>query len=97
MNTFIEYRVRPVTRYIVTKFERQENEEGDVIAAGSSMCGEYDSHQQAYDVGYALAKSDHTRLGYPLDDGRIRYPEHPQAASQRLTTGYVARSGEGGE
>lgn len=92
MDTFIEYRVRPVTRYIVTRFERQENSEGDVVAAGSSVCGEYDAHQQAYDVGYALAKADHGRLGYPPDDGRIKYPEHPQAVSRRLEAGYVPRT-----
>jgi hypothetical protein len=91
MDTKIEYRVRPVTRYIVTKFEQQVNAEGDTIAAASTQCGEYDTHQQAYDVGYALAKADHGRLGYPPDDGRIKYPEHPQAISARLSTGYVAR------
>lgn len=89
MDTKIEYRVRPVTRWIVTRFEQQTNEEGDTIAAASTVCGEYDTNQQAYDVGYALAKADHNRLGYPLDDDRIVYPEPPPTA--RVETG--GRSG----
>lgn len=69
METKIEYRVRPVTRYIVTKFEQQLDN------SACTVCGEFDTQKQAYDVGYALAKADHNRLGYPLGDERIKYPD----------------------
>jgi hypothetical protein len=64
----IEYRVRPVTRYYVTKYEQSEN------GGGCSSCGEYDSESLAQQVAYALCKADHQRLGWPLDDPRIQYP-----------------------
>ena len=75
MDTKIEYRVRPVTRFIVTRFEQQTNQEGDVIAAASTQCGEYDNFDKAYEVGYALAAADHKRLGWPPGDERIAYPD----------------------
>ena len=67
----IEYRVRPVTRYIVTRWE-----EGDDGRSGS-VCdrGEYDNAHVAHEVGCALAKADQDRLGYPPGDMRIIYPE----------------------
>lgn len=68
----VEYRVRPVTRYIVTRFHQSEN-----AICGSEFKGEFDSHQVAYAVGYALAKEEHGRLGYPIGDERIKYPEPP--------------------
>lgn len=71
MNEKIEYRVRPVTRYIVTRFEQ-----GNFAGAVSQM-GEFDNHDIAYAVGYALAKNEHDRLGWPIDDMRIKYPELP--------------------
>lgn len=70
MAKFIEYRVRPVTRYIVTRFW---NEDG--VVGGSSQHGEFDNHTTAYAVAYALCKQEHERLGWPLDDERIKYPE----------------------
>lgn len=65
----IEYRVRPVTRYIVTRFE--SNERGQ----GSEAYGEFDNHDTAYSVSYSLAKAEHQRLGWPPGDERIKYPE----------------------
>lgn len=67
---FIEYRVKPVTRFIVTRYEQAQNGSGGITARG-----EFDNFDTAYAVGYALAKAEHDRLGYPLDDMRIRYPE----------------------
>ena len=66
----IEYRVRPVTRYIVTRFE--ENDAG--TSGGCRECGEYDNMETAYAVGTALCKVEHEKLGYPLGDERIIYP-----------------------
>lgn len=79
----IEYRVRPVTRYIVTRFERC----GLPGNPDASMCiqkGEFDNPHTAYAVGYALAKADHERMGWPIGDERIQYPQHPddESASQ---------------
>lgn len=68
---FVEYKVRPVTRYIVTRYES-----GDEQGKGSCSChGEFDSVYVANEVGYALCRAEHERLGYPAGDERIRYPE----------------------
>jgi hypothetical protein len=87
-NQFIEYRVRPVTRYIVTRYEQQRDGSGSTCGA-SDFKGEFDTHGTAYAVAYALAKEEHGRLGYPLGDMRIRYPEAPG-----MTTAVLERTGE---
>lgn len=73
----IEYRVRPVTRYVVTKFEKDVEPEGYGSAGGggSQVSGEYGNYETAYSVAYALCKADHERLGYAPDDDRIQYPK----------------------
>lgn len=68
MQDLIEYKVRAVTRYVVTRFEQQDR------SSGSSGCGEFDNFDTAYAVGYALCKAEHDRLGWPVGDERIRYP-----------------------
>ena len=74
----IEYRIKPVTRYSITRYERRVT--GDEKAQSSSVCGrgEYDNAETAYEIAYALAKADHEREGWPLDDPRIQYPRHPR-------------------
>jgi len=67
----IEYRVRPVTRFIVTRFEAPTPERQ---AMGSSQHGEFDNHATAYAVAYALCSAERDRLGWGLSDERIRYP-----------------------
>lgn len=67
----VEYRVRPVTRYIVTRFY------DDGVNGGCGVKGEYESEDVAYQVGYALAKAEHEILGYPVADDRIQYPNAP--------------------
>lgn len=69
----VEYRVRPVTRYIVTRFYDGSPDE----PSGSTCKGEFDSPDVAYQVGYALTKEEHQRLGYPVGDERIKYPDMP--------------------
>lgn len=68
----IEYRVREVKRYIVTRY-------GIGMAKGgflqSSQHGEFDNFETAYAVGYALCRAEQERLGWPLDDERISYPQ----------------------
>lgn len=71
----VEYRVRPVTRYIVTRFEAEVLADGRSGACGSSTKGEFDNWDTAYAVGYALAKQEHDQLGYPICDERIKYPQ----------------------
>lgn len=78
MTTKIEYRLRPVTRWIVTRYEESGGNTGS-----SSQHGEFENSDTAYAVGYALCKSDHERLGWPLDDERIKYPEYPPPTDLR--------------
>ena len=65
----VEYRVRPVTRYVVTRYEEEIN--------GGSVrtIGEYGNLYVAQEVGYALCKAEHERLGYAPGDMRIKYPD----------------------
>jgi hypothetical protein len=70
----IEYRVRPVTRYIVTRFEVDKNSEVNARNNGSSQHGEFDNFEVGYEVAYALCKAEHDRLGWPPGDERIQYP-----------------------
>lgn len=73
----VEYRVKEIKRYVVTRYH-----EDDVSKlAGVESKGEYDNYQIAYEVGYALAKAEHDRLGYPIDDMRIIYPEFKPVAA----------------
>lgn len=85
MNTKIEFRVRPVTRYIVTRFEQEYDPAGACASAGrSTQHGEFESFGTAYAVSYALCKSEHDRLGYPPGDERISYPEGRAETVERL-------------
>lgn len=71
----IEYRVRKITRYTVTRY--YESASG---ATGSSEPkGEYENADIAYEVAYALCKADHERYEFPIGDERIVYPAHPDA------------------
>jgi hypothetical protein len=67
----IEYRVREVTRYHVTRHW----ESVDGRTGGSEDKGEYDNPELAYEVGYALCKDEHNRLGFEPGDERIIYPQ----------------------
>lgn len=74
----IEYQVRPVTRYIVTRYHSDGEERG---TCGCETKGEFNNEQVAYEVGYALCRDEHQRLGYPPGDERIQYPRHPYDVS----------------
>lgn len=80
----VQYRVREVKRFIVTRYEHEVHESG--MESGSSgsqqLTGEYPNWDTAYAVGYALCKAEHERLGYPIDDMRIQYPQHPVAEGE---------------
>lgn len=77
MSELIEYRVRPVTRYVVTRFHSLLVAGGKGESVGSETRGEYGDPNTAYEVGYALCKAEHDRLGWPIDDPRITYPFLP--------------------
>lgn len=80
----IEYRVRPVTRYIITRYAERDN--GEPLTKGSvGGKGEYENADVAYEVAYALCKAEHERLGLPPGDERIQYPRHPDETGQIAT------------
>lgn len=67
----IEYRVKRVERFIVTRYEESDSgTTGSVRQIGN----EYDGFEVAYEVGYALARADHERLGLPPGDMGVIYP-----------------------
>lgn len=69
----IEYRVVPVTRYFVARYESGIADR----PSGATTKGEYDNENVAYQVGYALCKAEHESLGWPIGDMRIMYPDGP--------------------
>lgn len=81
----VEYKVRPIIRYVVTR-HYQSSGVGLGVTGGSETKGEYDNADVAYEVAYALCKSEHASLGYPLDDERIKYPDRiePDASTKKL-------------
>lgn len=79
----IEYRVRPVTRYIVTRWEG-DNDPVAKSAASRQIGNEYANAETAYEVGYALCRAEHERLGWPTGDDRIKYPGHPNEEATNL-------------
>jgi AraC-like DNA-binding protein len=84
----IEYRVREVKRYIVTRHEERPVKIGDVTEqcqiGTRQIAGEFDNAEVAYQVGYALCKVEHERLGWPMGDERIQYPRHPNETATAL-------------
>jgi hypothetical protein len=74
----IEYRVRDVSRYIVTRYETGP-EGGSLVEKG-----EYENRGVAFEVAYALCKEEHGRLGWPLDDERIQYPRWSEDAATEI-------------
>jgi hypothetical protein len=78
----IEYKVRPVTRYIVTRFECKEAEDGSFGNQGAStQHGVFDSGAVAYEVAYALCRREHELSGQPIDSVNYRYPNIPEGVS----------------
>ena len=83
-NEKVEYQVRAVTRYVVTRWESAEHVSADgrrFYSGGSECFGEFDSEMMAYNVASALCAAEHKTLGWPQGDGRIKYPEHPSASA----------------
>jgi hypothetical protein len=71
----IEYKVRPVTRYVVTRYEEFCEEGGNGRTNESRQQGEFENQDTAYAVGYALARAEAERLELPPGDMRVIYPD----------------------
>lgn len=73
----VEYKVRPVTRFIVTRYKSETYPpESKLGSTGTSeVKGEFDNFKTAHAVAYALAKQEAFNLNLsPLDDTVI-YPD----------------------
>lgn len=68
-----EFRVRPVTRYIVTSYHEYEG--GAKTTSGGRAHGEFENADTAYQVAYALCRQKHEQLGYAPGDMRVKYPD----------------------
>lgn len=77
MTKTVEYRVRPVTRYIVTKFAAEEIAPG-CGAVGSSVIGEFENQKRAVLVSEALSRQDgHPVKWEPMDEQPTALPGGP--------------------
>lgn len=86
----LEYRVKSITRYVVTRYE----EGADGNAGSVSERGSYDNAEVAHEVAYALCRAEHERLGLPLGDERIQYPKpHYPATMATKKYGPIASGG----
>lgn len=77
----IEYRIKPVTRFIVTRYEQPFT----TTACSSGQVeerGEFNNADTAYAVAYALCKLEHDRSGEPINSMNFIYPEHPEALNR---------------
>lgn len=71
----VEYRVREIKRYTVTRHETHVSKNGDETSGSNRQIGShYDNFDTAYAVGYALCSKEHADLGYEPGDERIQYP-----------------------
>jgi hypothetical protein len=78
----IEYKVRPVTRYVITRFETSGPDANGRGSGGCETKGEYETEAVAHEVAYALCRQEHDRLGFPPGDERIQYPKRPEVDPQ---------------
>lgn len=77
-----EFRVRPVTRYIVTKCDWVEHDNGTESSGNSRQLGpEYANEDIAYEVAYALARQESERLECSIASDRVIYPTRPSEAN----------------
>lgn len=79
----IEYRVKPVSRYIVTRYESIDHGDG-TESGGVEQRGEYENAETAYQVAYALCRMEHERSGEPFGSMEFIYPSHPEAAGVKV-------------
>ena len=65
MTKTVEYRVRPMTRYHVTRYEEQEHEDG-CNSGGVESLGTFDNLEAANRVCVQLAASEPNATANPL-------------------------------
>ncbi len=73
MSKKVDYRVRPVTRFVITRFEREDHPNG-MCSGGSECRGEFDNYDTAHAVAYALCKLEHDQSGEPPGSSTFTYP-----------------------
>ncbi len=73
----VEYKVRSITRYAVTRYCRDADGKGC-----SSEVGQYPTFEMAYEVGCALAKGEQERLGLPPGDMGVIFPDPVRPAPE---------------
>lgn len=74
----IEYRLRPITRFVVTRYEGTPN------TGSLKTIGEYDNKDVAYEIGYALAKAEADRLELPPGSMEVIFPQQLVATGLNL-------------
>lgn len=75
---YTEYRVVPVQRYMVTKYEGVRHSNGTESGSSPRQIGnEFASAETAYEVGYALARQEAETKGLMPGDMGVIYPAHP--------------------
>lgn len=72
----IEYRVKRITRYVVTRHCKIGDEEGNEHSTTDEMSVHINS-SLAFNTGYALARMEQMKLDFKSGDERIRYPVIP--------------------
>lgn len=72
MTTQVQYRVRPVTKFIVTRSEQGDN------CGGVETRGQYENEEVAFQVACALCKAEHDKSGEPIGSMNFIYPETPR-------------------
>ena len=92
----IEYRVRRVERFIVTRHE----DTGTTVAT-RQIGKEFDNFDTAYEVATALARAEQERLGLPPGDGGVIFPsaalEDARGFTRPLETYHSSSPEIGGE
>ena len=71
----VEYRVKPITRYVVTRWHDSEG------CGGVDTIGAYDNGEAAYQVAYALCREEHRKSGEPDLSVNFVYPSIPDGVS----------------
>lgn len=86
----IEYRVKRVERFIVTRHESVQDPSGGTHSGSTRQIGgDHDNADVAYEVGYALARQEAEQLGYSPGDDRMQYPRHPNEGNAPVNTSEV--------
>lgn len=82
---FVQYKVRPVTRFVVTRFHSTEEEDG-TFSGGSGTLGEFDCFAYAYQAANAMAKEERQELGDMVDDKNFAFPDRFAKAEEQYFT-----------